>query len=81
MYKNKYLIGGIIMLDSKEYIDINRKIDTLSKLIENNEREQSKFAARFGFENSDLYEAHDAMCDQMELLIKERHCIASQGGI
>ena len=71
--KNEYLKES---LDSKEYEDINRRIDLQTKKINMNEKLQSQYMAKNGCQSDSLYREHDKLCDEMDELLKKRHEIA-----
>ena len=51
---------------------IDRKIESLKRKIEMNEKVQDRYIEKNGYENKSIAAEHDKMCDQMEELCRQR---------
>lgn len=68
----KNTVNSSTALDDIESALINAQIDLTTRYINFNEKLQSEFVAKYGYENEDLLQEHDELVDELEALCKER---------
>lgn len=68
----KNTVNSSIILDDMESALVNAQIDLTMHYISLNESLQSRFVAKYGYENEDLLQEHDELVDELEALCKER---------
>lgn len=68
----KNTINSSTALDDIESVLINAQIDLATRYVNFNEKLQSEFVAKYGYENEDLLQEHDELVDELEALCKER---------
>lgn len=64
--------SNITFLDDIESALINAQIDLTTRYINFNEKLQSEFVAKYGYENEDLLQEHDELVDEIEALCEKR---------
>lgn len=65
-------ISNIAFLDDMESALVNAQIDLIMHYIDVNESIQSKFMAKYGYENEDLLKEHDELVDELQSLCEKR---------
>lgn len=64
--------NNITFLDDIESALINAQIDLTTRYINFNEKLQSEFVAKYGYENEDLLQEHDELVDEIRDLCEKR---------
>ena len=68
----KTVNSSITFLDDVESALINAEIDLTTRYINFNEKLQSEFVAKYGYENEDLLQEHDELVDELQSLCEKR---------
>lgn len=68
----KNTVNSSTFLDDVESALINAQIDLTTRYINFNEKLQSEFVAKYGYENEDLLQEHDELVDEIRDLCEKR---------